>query len=223
MTAAQNLMADPAGFMADNIVIVEMEGNNAPRTTNGPVTLRLYARPTARITGRKRSWKSPRVGVYYLSPDPVPAFFMDAIIDPNIITAYFCPYKQGETHGTMISNGADLMFTTQMDGCTLGIGSRTPGGDRLIFHANSGGTSNVAMNNQDQSLRAEFRTNNTLIQQMWSPLDYRTSRRGTAYKATTFGVRNPGTGDWNFYCQRYTVESMTPRIKLGLKEVKDVL
>jgi hypothetical protein len=217
MAGVIDLIADPFDFMKNNIVIVEMEGNNAVRRTTGTTTLRLYSRPTNRVKGHKRDWKKTKTPVYYLSPDPVPVFFMDAIIDPIPFDAYFCPYRQAETHGTMISGHAKLMFTTQMDGCTLGIGSATPTGDRLVFHANSGGTSNVAMNNQDRSLRTEFAADGANIEKMWSPTDYRTSRKGTYYKATTFGVRDTTTNTWSFFCQRYTVEAMAPVITLGLK------
>jgi hypothetical protein len=146
-------------------------------------------------------------------------------LDPNPFVAYFCPFKEKETHGTVISSAANLMFTTQMDGCSLGIGSPTTTGDRLIFHANAGGQPSVATNTQDASLRANFSAGNTLIQQIWGPADYRESRKGTFYKATTFGVRTPTTNTWSFYSQRYTTETSSHSIStiLSLKEVATVL
>jgi hypothetical protein len=224
MTAAQNLVNNPVNFMNQNIVIVEMMGDTAPLFTIGVTSVTLLQRPTANVTGHMRGNPNASVDVYFLVPDPVPGWMMFGgnVADPNPFNVYFCPYQGGETHGTMISNGANLMFTTQMDGCSLGIGSTTQAGDRLIFHANRGGKSKQAIRAQEQSLRQEFRNLYTHIERIWEPKDYRISRGGTYYKATTFGVRDP-LNAWSFYSQRYTTEAVYPVTTYSLKHVLNVL
>jgi hypothetical protein len=220
MTAAQDLAANVLTFMENNIVIVSMDGDTSVRSTVGTTAVQLYSRPGT--TGHKRNWKKSRVGVYYMAPATADVSRYGHA-DPNPITTYFCPYKERETHGTVISNGANLFFTSQMDGCSLGIGQPDAAGCRLIFHANAAGTTFEALNRQDQLLRTEFARDATMIQAIWSPRDYRESRKHTLYMATTFGVRDPANNTWEFYCQRYTVQSLAPHRTLGLKGVFRVL
>ncbi len=224
MPAAADLMADPVGFMGENIVIVTMQGDLSNPIFNGVVNLKLWTRPRAVLRGRKRNWRNSRVGVYYLQPHVAPVYYPDAVIDNTQIPAYFCPYNGNATYGTVVAGGADLAFTTQMDGCSFGVGSATATGDRLVFHANTAApTPGAQANAQDQQLRTAFQGQNTQIATIWGPADYRVSRGGTSYKATTFGVRTPGANGgahiWRFYSQRYTLDTQGPPQVFSLKEV----
>lgn len=223
MTAAQDLMNDPVGFMEDNIVIVQMTGDTTAQIFNGTTQLKLYSRPLNRVRGRKRNFMKTAVGVYFLHPGAANVYYPDATVDPNLITAYFCPYNQNSTHGTVINNAADLCFTTQMDGCTFAVGHRTANGSRLVMHtnqANQGDPNNAwaQSNAQDQNLRQAYTAQNRYIHGMLAPTDYRSSSKGTLYQATTFGYRN--NGNWEFYTQRYRPETMGPPQVYSLKEVK---
>jgi hypothetical protein len=211
MTAAQDLAQDPTGFMDDNIVVVPMTGNIGAPLLNGPIQVVLYSRPLNRVRGQRNNFSKSDVDVYFMAPPGAPGMLpQDAIIDANQLTVYFCPYDANNTLGVVVSNAADLMFTTQMDGCSVGIGNKTSTGDRLIYHSNQAALGrtgpNAQLNAQDQALRTAFTTDQPNIETknigaVLSPVDYRESSRGTVYNSTTFGVRSGG--NWNFYAQRY--------------------
>jgi hypothetical protein len=143
------------------------------------------------------------------------------------IDAFFCPYKQNSTHFITLSNAAQYVFTTQMDGCTFGIGNDTKGA-LIVGHANYGSLGaewehgysmslnpdqennaplNTAMGRQRQR-QAQMATLNSKMG--WAgrfikPEDYMPNDVG---RATTFGVRE--TDGWKFYTARYwTADSWT--------------
>jgi hypothetical protein len=219
----QQLINNAPQFMQDNIVIVQITGDTSGgdlSITNGVQPFKLYSLPT--VTGRKRNWRKTSVGVYFLHPFAAPVYYPNAVADNTQIDAFFCPYEQGKTMGTMISNQANLTFTTQMDGCTFGVGSTTPGGHRLVYHTNKAAVGDpnnpwVQQNAQDTSLRGAFAGAHHMLAGALAPSGYRTSARGTSYQATTFGVRT-GNGTWDFYTQRYTIDRHAPR-RYSLKEV----
>ncbi|MEJ0019260.1 MAG: hypothetical protein WDN25_22435 [Acetobacteraceae bacterium] len=229
MTASQDLAQGPLDFMNDNILIVPMLGNNAVPVTQGTTTVQIYSRPTNRVRGRRHNWRRTEVGVWFMVPQGAAAAPPDAVIDPNPLTVYFCPYHDNSTLGAVVSNGANLMFTTQMDGCSFGIGSASPAGNRLVYHTNEaavGGTGGpgAQSNAQDRSLRDNFGATNTNIEAILAPNDYRTSRRGTVYKSTTFGVRNAASNQWHFFAQRFTEGAQVGHLRTFiLKEVVQVL
>jgi hypothetical protein len=81
------------------------------------------------------------------------------------------------------------------------------------------------VNAQDRALRDAFGTHRggqQFIDAVFAPNDYRVSRGGTEYSATTFGVRDTATSNWTFYAQRYTLERSGPPKVFGLKEVKSL-
>lgn len=136
------------------------------------------------------------------------------------IKAYFCPYKQNSSCFITLGAAANYMFTTQMDGCTFGIGSNA-GGNILVGHANyaaigkeweqgnsmaldpsgtNSAPSNVAMGRQRQR---QSQLNVLQSKMDWKgkfikPEDYMPADAG---RATTFGVRK--AGGWSFYTAMY--------------------
>jgi hypothetical protein len=232
MPHGQDLVNDPVGFMRENIVIVNDSGNTAggdQSVTNGTTAFQLVSYPAivgfphSGVTGTRRKQRG-NMEVFELKPIASLGFLAGggAVIDPFPITAFFCPYAAGSTFGTMVTNASRLMFTTQMDGCSFGVGSATPNGDRLVYHSNMPAVNSVAQEfAQDGALHTAFSMQNTHIQTVAAPSLYRTSRKGTLYKATTFGVAD-ANNVWSFWTQQYTIERATPR-KYAFKQLIQIL
>ncbi len=232
MTAPQDLLANPLKFMKNNIVLVTYEGSKSDKAggsmsiANGAKTFKLYTNPN--ISAKMHGRGGKKINIYVLVPQGPGVHPNYVDVDPNTpITAFFCPFGADATYGTTLDNqSASLMFTTQMDGCTFGIGNAT-GNSVLVFHSNEagvGGKSGRAAQAQaqDAALQTAFGNQGVGIASTLSPVgahNYKTSSKGTEYQATTFGIRT-GT-QWSFYSQRYTIERGVPR-QYGLKEVMAV-
>jgi hypothetical protein len=100
------------------------------------VKLYLHKPSLTRVRGRKHSFPHTAVPVYYLaSRKETLRVLNDTLDDENHLTAYFCPYEDNRTLGVVVAKAANLMFTTEMDGCTFAVGSQVAG-DRLVYHSN---------------------------------------------------------------------------------------
>ncbi len=212
-SAAAQFIADPLGFMRDNIIVVAFEGGDSDTLTSAPLDMCL-AKRTAQ--GGRASQLGRQLGLYAVGP----AGFLQHVHSVESISppfkAYFCPYRQGQTLGTVVSKDANYMFTTQMDGCSLGIGMAAPDGARLIYHANVGGNVPVQETNLDSKLGSAN------IETIWSPKSYRFEFGQAELCSTTFGVRDQKTGQWSFFSQIYQRAYTNPD-KFYLRQVKPVL
>ncbi|MCA9062175.1 MAG: hypothetical protein KDA96_03930 [Planctomycetaceae bacterium] len=111
------------------------------------------------------------------------------------VQAYLLCYKANQTHSVSVGHLANFMFTTTMNGCTLGIGPNLANGTRRITHSNVGG--NAAL--QRQATASVHGTSASLFGvRLLEPAVY---RMGMNNNATTFGIRVNGT--WRFYFQSY--------------------
>jgi hypothetical protein len=118
--------------------------------------------------------------------------------DPSL-EAYFCPYFQYGTGSVTVGADFAYVFTTTMDGCSFGVGSANPAGERLLMHANQGGNQAA----QQAQLTAGYGAAG--YQAALEPDAYRRDWAGQgAYMATTIGY-NPAAGhpQWEFYTQVY--------------------
>ncbi|MEM6537548.1 MAG: hypothetical protein AAF668_07445 [Pseudomonadota bacterium] len=117
--------------------------------------------------------------------------------DNMYFDAYIIEYKERNTPITILGTEAQLAFTANMNGCTLGIGSQKSATDALVVtHANSKGKGSQQANTDDQATksRAVAGAGATLLE----PTTYRTNDK----MAITFGVRKP-TERWRFYYLSY--------------------
>ena len=218
----QKLFADPVEFMKNNILIVPDTGDTSVRLSTAPRTVCLYWYPPGNgNTGYKRNFRKSPMPVYYIGR---PGHTQNTQrTDGQQFAVYFCPYETNSYHGVVLGNACQLMLTTQMDGCSLGIGSRTGNGEVLVFHANSaaGNTTQAMMQTaQTAQLQGAFNTEVAAITASLNPSDYLTSKRGTNYAATTFGVRDAGNQVWHFYTQRFSIETGGSGFKFGWKELR---
>jgi hypothetical protein len=115
-SAVASLVSDPLAFMQRNFVHVNYGSANSGLkqfTLNDDF-------------GRHGKAKLPNdslIDGYYLEEgDGGAASFQ----------AYWCAYEESTVHSITVGSQADLMFTATMDGCSLGVGSRTDTGDRLV-------------------------------------------------------------------------------------------
>lgn len=147
-------------------------------------------------------------------------------------TAYWCPYAPSELHSVIVGPAADLMFTANMSGCSLGVGSRTQTGHRLVSHANcmrtfdviydslvARGTQHavallIARSHQQytQRLALQFRMRNDAGMTTIEPPTYRRDdlEPREVLESTTFGVRDSDANDWAFYVQKQDVSQFNP-------------
>ena len=118
------------------------------------------------------------------------------------------------------------MFTAAMDGCSLGIGSPTSSGARMIYHSNTaslGSQSDPNKQGNAQATTLSLMYGSSGIDKVWGPQDYRFEAGQGILRSTTFGVRDSGSGAWNFYSQVYTQGETPSPITYFLREVKTVM
>ncbi len=210
--AKTRFLIDPLAFMNDNVIVVTFEGSDTDTLADTPLDLCLIERAplggTASKVGRT-------LGLFAIGT----AGFAVCVANVKSVSApfkaYFCPYRGGQTLGTVIGARADFMFTTQMDGCSLGIGMANGTGERLIYHSNVGGNVDA----QQTQLTGKMGVG---IETVWAPKSYRMEYGQAELCSTTFGVRNETTGQWRFYSQTYQRRYSNPD-KFYLREVKTVL
>lgn len=231
MTPAQRLMLDAVKFMASNIVVVDWDGDAIRKRlrtgdyTQGTHLMYLHKLNQQTAVGQTKDWFSEALPVYKLRRTDT-AQGDGAEIDGNSISVYFCPYRGGRTLGTVVGSQASLFFTSEMDGCSLGFGSVTPEGARLVYHSNASqpvATLQSQSDVQHTDLTGVFGNLPlfTRLQDELSPMKYRLSNAGTEYKSTTFGVRQVVAG-WKFYTHRYASERKGQKWVYTLKGVTPV-
>ncbi len=190
---AADFIADPVGFMRGCVVIVTLNEMNP-----GKYWLKFddYVANGTSVIGSQTGTAIP---VYKL---------VKGTSGDNSFEAFWCPYGQSEVHACNLDNSADLVFTPQMDGCTLGLGSAADGCVR-IAHANGAKFGRSEVGDARKAKAREYQavmlaTTISGPTQMVTPDVYQADHGDGAQvlKSTTFGVRQ-GHDDWQIYCQRY--------------------
>ncbi len=116
----------------------------------------------------------------------------------NTFNAYWCPYQSNDLQQVHLSNGANFMFTAKMDGCTFGVGSAAGNGDRIVCHVNLGGR---GKEQADRLRDATSPLHGDAHLLYLGPAGYRFKTGTSSTQATTFGVRDTGTGAWKIFSQ----------------------
>ena len=217
MTAAKDFKDEPLDFMKENVVLVRYGYSDEWKKTlkdffgssliGGVVTLTL-----APLTGGntvaydKRGTKLPVYALRNGANKPT----------NEQIHAYWCPYSANQTLGVMLGDAADFMFTAEMSGCTLGLGSSNKDGSRMVYHSNlmSSGTTQ----SQDQMTElAKVGVSSTALK----PANYRNQELGPGVlQITPFGVRT--MGKWNLYYQIHSYQTAARIDLMGIKPVTGV-
>lgn len=199
MTAIQDFIADPAGFLDANCLQSQWDGNFA-RTRPA-----LIFQPAAMGATRRRD--GANVPLYRVVPiSGTQALGMAGGPNVDYLYAYFCPYRPNETHGITLGTLSNFMFTTTMDGCTLGVGSPAVDGSCRVAHSNVTGVG--ALNYATQAGILAVSSLDVAV----DPVAYRGDPGAPIPNSvTTIGVRNRATGAWRFMYQTWTVPNFGGR------------
>jgi hypothetical protein len=115
------------------------------------------------------------------------------------LRSYICNYQERNVNSVDVGNLGDYCFTTNLNGCTYGIGPRQMNGNRRVTHSNRGG----ATGPQRADIQAENNVGKNLAGvTMLEPPEYRRIGGGGSLQATVIGIRS-GT-IWSYYFQSYT-------------------
>lgn len=115
----------------------------------------------------------------------------------NGLRAYICNYTAKAVTSVDIGSLGDYCFTTNLNGCTYGIGPRQADGTRRVSHANRGGNTILQRTDiQNQNNVGATLPGVTMLE----PAEYR--RLGGELHATVFGIRSGY--NWSFYYQSYS-------------------
>ena len=115
------------------------------------------------------------------------------------VRAYVCNYTAGDVESVVLGSLADYCFTTNLNGCSFGVGPMAPNGTRRVSHANTGG---ATTQQRTQTWTEHHVAANSTTISMLEPAEYRRLGGGASLQATVFGIR---TGrQWRFYYQSYT-------------------
>jgi hypothetical protein len=120
----------------------------------------------------------------------------------NAVRAYICNYTVNGVHSVDLASLADYCFTINLNGCTFGIGPRSPGGVRKVSHANTGGNTNAQ---RTQTWGEHHVAANSTAISMLEPAEYRRLGGGANLNATVFGIRTGIT--WQFRYQLWTLSA----------------
>lgn len=200
MPPVADFVANPRQFLRNNILRANFQlPGNANHIRQFKFTLRPY-------TGTRLA-DNAQIPVYALEPILGQELNIFQRNPPSrnrdYLDAYWCPYDPGQLHAIVVDNAADFMFTTNMDGCSFGVGHATPTGSRRVAHVNLWGATADSRGAQNMML-AVGGYDRLLI----NPNDYmQTPLAPTAVngeiKVTTFGIRNTASGHWSFWSQQY--------------------
>ena len=147
---------------------------------------------------------------------------------PDSFKAYWCPYAMDTTQSVTVGPAAKLMFTADMTGCSLGVGSATNTNHQLVSHANCAQIGNLIASyygNDDLAmqlfvLRASQQSFQKLsLQQAQGgdpgmtaiePPSYRKDAREPTQtlSSTTFGIKDQND-QWAFYVQKRGFKNQT--------------
>lgn len=189
MTARQDFVRDPVAFLQDNILRSQFFDGGVRISESQPLVVTIKV-----MAGDPKIVNKPGK-VYYLTTD------VTGCDRTERVPIFWLGYKDNDTVRSTLNNNGRLMFTANMDGCTLGVGSQTGSGGCLVTHANSkqsgGGVTQVS--DQHTQLRGVYDQND-----FWSlnPNTYMDAMGGVhKFKGTNFGANQDGW--WMFYTHRW--------------------
>lgn len=187
MSDRSDFVSDPLGFMRKHILRCQFFDGGVKISESRPhvVTIKEMA-------GSPRIVNSPGGKVYYLSADT-------ASCGPGEkVPIFWVGYKQNDVTPGMLTNQSRIMFTANMDGCSLGVGSQAGDGGCLVMHANkasgTGGGLAQTLAQHDQ-LKTGYGDQDFFEVQ---PSTYMDGMGASGvFKATNFGLNVQGW--WMFY------------------------
>ncbi|MDX8130257.1 hypothetical protein QLH52_23405 [Methylomonas sp. OY6] len=199
MTAISDFVANPKQFLKNNVLRVLFTMPAQPNS----IGMFKFERKNYDAVKLATGANIPCYSLVPIHGQEATIFSRNATsANRDYLRAYWCPYEDDAMHSIMVGAGADFMFTSNMDGCSFGVGSATPTGDRRVAHINLRSQPN-SHNLQDGTLAVQSLTDHHV-----KPDRYMKSSRTPGsipgeIKATTIGIRNTATGAWSFHYQQY--------------------
>jgi hypothetical protein len=176
-------MADPKSFMEDNMLRVDCGQKMA-----GQYAFSLVA--NTNVPSRRKNRRGRAIQYFELTEDTSGAVQM-----------WFLPYQYADVREcTLPTNGADLMVTVQLNGCSFGWAQSSANAGCYVTHHNA------ARDDNDKDVIEAQTINNPYTDPFayFHQTGYRKLRRGqvdTRYFATVVGKRDGGN-HWRFYAQK---------------------
>ena len=186
MSFQSEFVADPVAFMGKYVLRCQFFDGGFNISGSRPIVLTVKE-----MKGSPKVLNKPGGKVFYLTTDTA------GCGRDEKVPVFWLGYKDNDSTRGMLTNNSRYMFTANMDGCTLGVGSQSGDGGCLVSHANlkSAGGGEAQRSGQEGQLRGLFGDNSF---RMVQPNSYMYTTGGTkGFKATNFGV-NTG-GRWKFY------------------------
>ena len=189
MSDQSDFFADPVTFMQTNVVRCQFVDGSSGIADSKPMVITIRLIDGATVVGS-------RVGkVFHLSTNTA------GMSRAEKMPIFWLGYTENTASRVTLNNTGRMMFTANMDGCTLGIGSQTGDGTCLVSHANmiSEGGGEAQRSGQEGQLRGVFGGQGF---RMIQPASYALKSTGdSGFKATNFGINNNGT--WSFFTHRW--------------------
>lgn len=188
MSARSDFVTDPVAFLENNILRCQFFDGGVKISESRPLVVTIKEMANGPTVVNRSGGK-----VYYLTTDTAGCSLAEKV------PIFWVGYKQNDVTPGTLSNTSRLMFTANMDGCTLGVGSQGGDGTCVVMHANksSAGTGGKAAQAQAQhdQLATQFGGGD-----FWSvePSTYMDGMGAQGvFKATNFGVNRNGW--WLFH------------------------
>lgn len=199
MTAISDFVANPRHFLRHNILRSRWAGSTLNPERSVKFELKTF-QGTDLATGNP-------INAYEIVPlfrnQAANAWTTPGARNTTYLPVYFCPYSDNESHSIVLGDNADFMFTTNMDGCTFGIGSATPTGARRVAHINLRDHGALSHADQRGTLHVGGLADAMVDPDRYMKSSHLPQARHTEIMVTTVGIRNTGNGQWNFYYQQY--------------------
>ncbi len=185
MSYQSEFFADPVGFLQTHVVRSQFIDGSAKISESRPLVLTIRQIADATVVGRSAG------RVFHLSAN------VANLSRDEKMPVYWLGYVAGSATDLMLGDAGRMMFTANMDGCTLGIGSQAGAGGCRVSHANDvkSGDAEAQRVGQVDKLRGVFGDQGF---RMLEPSSYKLTSTGAArFNATNFGI-NQG-GRWSFF------------------------
>jgi hypothetical protein len=229
MTATQDFEDDPLSFIRHYYVVVSKELHKPAQKyigDDGTVMIKLedttsdyLAKNVTRPRNRKGLGKlAAKYGGIGQSVKVTRQYTIKlaSSSDTDAVPAYVCPYVMGETHTAVVGNGAKLMITAEMTGCTFGVGSTTTTG-RMVCHSNdadAGQDGGAA--GQEAAQQGATRDALGEAGQLFEPNQYRSATTTVDTRAAIVGFQDGA--DWQFWAQVFLFTGMG-RVDLNVIQI----
>lgn len=205
MSDQSDFFADPVAFMQANVVRCQFIDGSSGISASKPMVVTIRQVAEATVVGSKTG------KVFHLSANTA------GLSRAEKMPIFWLGYANNTASRMMLNDSAKMMFTANMDGCTLGIGSQAGDGGCLVSHANmiSAGGGEAQRSVQEGQLRGVFGDDGF---RMIQPASYMPTSTGIGgFKATNFGINTNGT--WDFYTHTWMNLAAEGESKVGGRHI----